>query len=79
MCRFALHLPIWEAVTFMAPGLGTTSYVVYREHMLEESTREGLGPRPGGPAAASSQELRHISLTIMPENDVVSRAPAPEA
>jgi len=42
-----------QAVTFMAPGLGTTSYVVYREHMLEE--------------------LRHISLTIMPENDVVSR------
>ena len=21
----------------MAPGLGTTSYVVYREHMLQES------------------------------------------
>ncbi|CAE7262893.1 EMB2076 [Symbiodinium sp. CCMP2592] len=42
-----------QAVTFMAPGLGTTSYVVYREHLLED--------------------LRHIALTIMPENDVVSR------
>ncbi|CAE7238631.1 unnamed protein product, partial [Symbiodinium pilosum] len=42
-----------QALTFMAPGLGTTSYVVYREHML--------------------QELRRRSLTIMPENDLVSR------
>ncbi|CAJ1387546.1 unnamed protein product [Effrenium voratum] len=45
-----------QAVTFMAPGLGTTGYVVFREHRNEE--------------------LRHSALTIMPENDVVSRVGA---
>lgn len=42
-----------QAVTFMAPGLVTTSYVVYGEHI--------------------ERSLRHTSLTVMPENDIVSR------
>ncbi|CAE8733366.1 unnamed protein product, partial [Polarella glacialis] len=42
-----------QAVTFMAPGLSTTSYVVFGEHM--------------------QKQLRHTSLTVMPDNDIVSR------
>jgi len=42
-----------QAVTFMAPGLESTSYLVYRQNMI--------------------QELHNVALTIMPDNDLVSR------
>eukprot|EP00435_Cladocopium_sp_Y103_P075151 s223_g54.t1 len=41
------------AVTFMAPGLESTSYLVYRKNKI--------------------QELHNVALTLMPDNDVVSR------
>lgn len=41
------------AVTFMAPGLESTSYLVFRQNMI--------------------QDLHNVALTVMPDNDVVSR------